>query len=147
MTLTIPSPGPQTEPAKTGFTPEFLRAAIEEMAAIREWRIAIIEAVQHGYPLSTDWVDGYRRAADAKLALAPVSASTDADRSAIPLVNGAFAKMQQFTGKYLDLSKNMTYTSPNAVQNDPLGQQVLNCAVGVESFPAGGKFEDVLACH
>jgi len=37
-----PAPSPTAEPANQGFSKEFLRAGIEEMAAIREWQASLL---------------------------------------------------------------------------------------------------------
>jgi hypothetical protein len=130
-----------------GFSKEFLRAAIEELTAIREWRIAIVNAVQSSFPLTDDWVTGYRRTADGKLAFASVAVATDSDRSAFALVSSEFRKMQTLSDKYLALRKNLAYIAPDSLDKDPLDQQILSCAQGLSSFAASGQFEDVRACH
>jgi hypothetical protein len=38
-------------------------------------------------------------------------------------------------------------TSPESLDNDPLNQQILDCARGLASLAAGGQFQDVSACH
>ena len=68
------------------FSVEFLKAGIEEMSVIREWRIAIVNAVQTNSPVTDDWVSGYRRAADSRLSLAEAAASTDPDRQAMVML-------------------------------------------------------------
>jgi hypothetical protein len=35
-------------------------SAIEQIAAIREWRSAVMNAVQHGYPVTEDWFESFR---------------------------------------------------------------------------------------
>ena len=46
-TSTVPAPSAATEPANQGFTKEFLRAGIEEMASIREWRTVLTLSLIH----------------------------------------------------------------------------------------------------
>jgi hypothetical protein len=50
------APTPADQPAKLALSKDFLRAEIEEMTAIREWRITIVSAVQNIYPVSEGWV-------------------------------------------------------------------------------------------
>lgn len=147
MTLALPAASETEQAAKKGFSPDFLRAAIEEMAAIREWRIAIINVTQLGLPVAEEWIGSYRRTADTKLALVSAAVATDSDRNGLPLVSNEFGKMQQFSDKYLALSGSMTHTSADSVENDPLGQQILRCAQSLASLPAGGQFQDVAICH
>ena len=150
ITLTIPALTRNTQaeqPAKTGFSREFLRAVIEEMAVIREWRSAIVNAVGNNYPVSEDWVAGYRRTASSRLALVSDAAMTDSDRTCLPLVKNEFDKMQSLSNKYVELHNNLTYIDPDAAENDPLNQQILSCARDLASLPAGGEFQDIVACH
>ncbi len=46
-----------------GFSSDFLKAGIEAMSAIREWRAALVHAVQNNYPLSEEWLGNFRRTA------------------------------------------------------------------------------------
>src|ERR1035441_4136074 len=68
-----------TPPAKAGFSRAFTEAGIEEMGVIREWRIAIVNAVLNNAPVSEDWVSTQHRLAEKNLALASAAASTDDD--------------------------------------------------------------------
>jgi hypothetical protein len=151
--LTLPPPASNTRPPETnqlsqaGFSKEFLRAGIEEMTAIREWRIAIVNAVQSNFPVTDDWVAGYRRTAESKLALASAAVTTDSDRSGFTLLSNAYSKMQTLSDKYLALRKNLTYIAPDSLEKDPLDQQILSCARGLSSMAGSGQFEDVSACH
>jgi hypothetical protein len=130
-----------------GFSKEFLRAGIEGLTAIREWRIAIVNAVQGTFPVADDWVAGYRRTADSKLALTSAAIATDSDRSGFALLSNEFSKMQTLSDKYLALRKSLTYIAPDSLDKDLLDQQILNCAHGLSSFAVSGQFEDVPACH
>ncbi|MCU1338362.1 MAG: hypothetical protein JWO19_3943 [Bryobacterales bacterium] len=153
IVLTFPSSAPSTtapetnQPVRSGFSKEFLRAAIEEMTAIREWRIAIVNAVQSNFPVTDDWVAGYRRTADSKLALISAAIAADSDRSGFALLSNEFGKMQTLSDKYLALRKSLTYIAPDSLDNDPLDQQILSCARGLMSLAASGEFEDVPTCH
>jgi len=133
--------------AQSGFSKDFLRASIEEMTAIREWRIAIVNAVQSSFPVTDDWVAGYRRTADSKLALTSAAIATDSDRNGFTLLSNEFSKMQTLSDKYLAIRKSLTYIAPDSLDKDPLDQQVLSCARGLSSLAAGGQFQDVPACH
>ena len=130
-----------------GFSREFLRAGIEEVTAIREWRISIVNAVQSTFPLTDDWVAGYRRTADSKLTLASAAIATDSDRSGFALLSNEFGKMQALSDKYLALRKSLTYIAPDSLDKDLLDQQILSCAHGLSSFAVSGQFEDVPTCH
>ena len=149
--LTLPTSAENTTaPEKNqpvGFSKEFLRASIEELTAIREWRVAILNAIQGSFPVTDDWVAGYRRTADTKHALTSATLATESDRSAFALLTNEFGKMQTLSDKYLTLRKSLTYIAPDSLDKDPLDQQILSCGRGLASFAANGQFEDIPACH
>jgi hypothetical protein len=149
ITLTVPASTPDAaEPKpKPGFSPGFLKAGIEQMTVIREWRIAIVNAIQNGYPLSGEWVESYRLTAESKLALAGAAALTDSDRSGLVLLTNENANMQKWSASYLEMQKNLTHISPDSLQNDSLNQQILTCAQGLAALAADGRYQDVASCH
>ena len=81
-TLTLPGAAASTpeaapaasQPENPGFSKEFMKAGIEEMSVIREWRSALLNAVQNGYPVTDAFVAGYRGQAATSLRLASVAA-------------------------------------------------------------------------
>ena len=91
------------------------------MTAIREWRIAIVNAVQSSFPVTDDWVAGYRRTADSKLALTSAAIVTDSDRSGFALLSGEFSKMQTLSDKYLAMRKKPHLHCPGLVGQRSIG--------------------------
>lgn len=140
-----PSAQPQEE---KGYSREFLRAAVEEMSVIREWRSAIENAIRTNNPVEQSWVSNYRTIADTRMEMASASATTDADRQALTLLQTAKGMIQQLSERFLSLRSNLTYVSPDSLDNDPLDKKILACAQGVagQAIP-GGQFQDVSACH
>jgi UDP-N-acetyl-D-mannosaminuronic acid transferase (WecB/TagA/CpsF family) len=65
----IPAPAPH---ASVGFSRAFAQASIEELCVIREWRIAIVNAVGSNSPASEEWISTQHRLAEKNLALACV---------------------------------------------------------------------------
>ncbi len=152
VTLTLPGAADSTPPAATSqpasaFSKDFLRAGIEEMSVIREWRSALTDAVQNGYPVTDAFVAGYRGQASTSLRLASVAASTDADRSAFQLLSNEFDNMQKLSNKVLAARKDMNYISADALKDDPLNQQVLTCARSLAAMASSGQFQDDGSCH
>ena len=141
-----PPPAQPSDP-HPGFTPNFLRAGIEYMTAIREWRIAIINAVQTSNPVTEDWVGNFRRAADKGRALAAADATSDSDRKALPLLQNEFNNMQQLSESFIALRQTVSYVDPNSFDNNPLDQKVLACERGLAALAVAGQFEDVPSCH
>ena len=150
-TLTLPSgsvhPAPASPAAKPGFSVEFLKAGIEAMSEIREWRIAIVNAVQTNSPVTDDWVSGYRRAADSRLALAEAAVGTESDRQAMGMLRTAFNNMQQMSDQFLAMKKNMNYISPDSFDNNPLDQKILTCSRALAAMAASNQVQDEISCH
>ena len=149
--LTLP-PSDATEqasppPAKPGFSSAFTVAGIEEMGVIREWRIAIVNAVLNNTPVSEDWVSTQHRLAEKNLALASVAASTDDDRSALPLLSAEFNNMQTLSEQYIALRKQAAFISPDAFHSTPLEDQILSCARSFVSMTESHEFQDQPSCH
>ena len=149
-TLTLPPPEAEaqasTPRSKAGFSTAFVQAGIEEMSLIREWRIAIVNAVQNNTPVSEDWVSAQHRLADKNLALASAAASTDDDRSAFPLLTAEFNNMQKLSELYLALRKQASFISPDNFDIS-LEEQILSCARGFVLMTENHEFQDQAACH
>jgi hypothetical protein len=138
------APKPQV---KAGFSRVFVQAGIEEMGLIREWRIAIVNAVLNNIPVSEEWASAQRRLAEKNLALASAAVSTDDDRSAYPLLSAEFDNMQKLSENYVAMRKQSTAMSPDAFGNTPLEEQILSCARGFVSMTESHEFQDNPACH
>jgi hypothetical protein len=149
--LTLP-PAESEEPASTphakaGFSIAFVQAGIEEMSLIREWRIAIVNAVQNNSPVPEDWIFAHHRLAEKNLALASAAASTDDDRSAYPLLSAEFNNMQKLSELYLAMRKQVAFISTDNFHNTPLEEQILTCAQGYVSMTESHEFQDQPSCH
>jgi hypothetical protein len=136
-----------TPPAKPGFSRAFTDAGIEEMGVIREWRIAIVNAVLNNTPVSEDWVSTQHRLAEKNLALASAAASTDDDRSAYPLLSAEFNNMQTLSEQYIAIRKQGSFISPDTFHSTPLEDQILSCARNFVSMTESHEFQDQPSCH
>jgi hypothetical protein len=150
--LTLPAPANTTpstvEPNKPAqLSEEFLRTEIEELTAIREWRVAIVTAVQTNKPVTENWVGGLRRSADSKLTLAIAAATTDADRSAVELLRNEFTNMQQMSDQFLAMHSKSSYSPTDSFDNNPLDQKIMSCSHGLASMAATKQFQDEATCH
>src|SRR5882724_6722793 len=134
-------------PAEVGFSKEFIRAAIEEMSIVREWRSTLTNAVHHGYPVMDDWIANFRAEARKSLRLVQVATSTESDRNAFVLLTNVFNHMNKLSDRFLEANRTRTYISPDALNNDPLDQSILNCAHALAAMAANGQFVDEASCH
>ena len=136
-----------TPHAKAGFSTAFVQAGIEELSIIREWRIAIVNAVVNNIPISVDWVAEHHRQAEKDLALTSAAASTDDDRNAYPLLSAEFNNMQKLSEAYLAMRNQSAFISVDTFDNGPLEEQILTCARGFVSMTETHEFQDQAACH
>ena len=155
IVLTLPAPSASapdtsdsaTPPDNPGFSKEFMKAGIEEMSVIREWRSALVNAVQNGYAVTDAFVAGYQGQATTNLRLASVAISTDSDQSAFQLLSNEFDNMQKLSNKILKARKDMNYIPTDALKGDPLDQKILTCARSLASMAASGQFVDDGSCN
>jgi hypothetical protein len=153
ITLTVPSAGsaadgvPPGQPANPGFSKDFLNAGIETMSDIREWRSALLNAVQNGFPVTEPWMANYQAQAVKSLRLTSVAATTDSDRKALQLLNKELDHMQALGNKILAARKNLNYITPDSVKKEPLDQKILNCARSLAAMVASGEFQDNGSCN
>ena len=157
IVLTLPSAGSgggaaasqQAAPAasqNTGFSKEFLTAAIEEMSTLREWHSALASAIANGFPVTGELVAPYQAQAATNLGLMRVAVSTQSDQGAAQLISNAYQKMKQLSDKYVAKRANLEFVGPNALKNDPLDQSLIACGKSLRSMAGSGQFVDDGTC-
>lgn len=153
--LTLPSPGASTpamnletgQSGASGFSKDFLKAGIEEMEVIREWRSTLKNAIEQGFPVTENWVDNCRARAEQSLRLVSLAVSTDYDRSGFELLTNEFRNMRKLSDRYVGASKGRVYVSPKSFDDDPLDQKILKCARSLAAMVANNQFVDDGSCH
>jgi len=157
IVLTLPAAGSgggtaasqQAAPAasqNTGFSKEFLTAAIEEMSTLREWHSALASAIANGFPVTGELVAPYQAQAATNLGLMRVAVSTQSDQGAAQLISNAYQKMKQLSDKYVAKRANLEFVGPNALKNDPLDQSLIACGKSLRSMAVNGQFVDDGSC-
>jgi hypothetical protein len=142
------APAPATAaPSNPGFSQAFLTAGIEQMSTVREWHTALAAAIQNGIPVAANWLAPYRDQAATNLRLASVAIQTNSDRKAFQLLTNEFQKMAKLADKYIAARNNLTYVSPDALQNDDLNQRIVSCGHSLGSMAASGQFVDDGSCN
>jgi hypothetical protein len=146
--LAAPAPAQaQAAPSNQGFSQGFLNAGIEEMSTLREWHAALATSIQNGIPVTAGMLAPYRMQATTNLRYAQVAVTTPSDRNAYQLLNNAFQNMGKLSDKYVNMRANMTYISPDALQNDDLDQRLRACGRSLGAMAASGQFVDDGSCH
>jgi hypothetical protein len=157
IVLTLPAAGSgggaaasqQAPPAasqNTGFSKEFLTAAIEEMSTLREWHSALATAIANGFPVTGELVAPYQAQAATNLRLMQVAVSTQSDQGAAQLISNAYQKMKQLSDKYVAKRANLEFVGPDALKNDPLDQSLITCGKSLRSMAGSGQFVDDGTC-
>ena len=154
ITLTLPTAASTasttplaSQPAASGFSKDFLNATIETLSDIREWRSALLNSVQNGFPVTEAWMDDYRAQAAKNLHLTHIATTTNSDRNAFQSLSKEFDHMQELDNKILTARKKLDYITPDSVKNDPLDQKILNCAHSLAAMAASGEFQDNGSCR
>jgi len=145
MPLATAASGEVAQPK--GFSKEFLGAAVEAMARVREWHSALRTAIERSVPLTTGWLDAYQAQAQQGLNLASIAIDTDSDRRAYPVMVNAFNLMKNLNDKYVQLNKSLTYFAPDSLQSDPLDQRIVACGHSLASMAAARQFVDDSSCQ
>ena len=114
ITLIVPASASGTagQPSSPGFSKEFLSAAIESIAAVREWQIGIATAIQNSISVTDSWVSGFQRQANDSLRQASVAAVTATDRAALQLLTNENNNMQKWSDQLIAARKTLQYMSP-----------------------------------
>jgi hypothetical protein len=146
ITLTLPAAASAAE-AKPGLSRDFLRAAIDEITAVREWHTALAGAIENQNPVTTLVTGPFETDATRDLHLAQVAAATEDDRQAAALITNEFQKMKQLSDQYLAQRAAATYIHADALGNDPLDQSLLECNHSLSAMVAGGRFSDNGSCR
>jgi hypothetical protein len=117
------------------------------MSTLREWHTALATAIQNGIPVDANWLAPYRNQAATNLRLASVAIQTNSDRRAFQLLTNEFQNMAKLADRYIAKRANLSYISPNALQNDDLNQRIVACGHSLGSMAASGQFLDDGSCN
>ena len=155
ISLTLPGSGgtPALAPASANlasnseFSKGFMRAGIEQMTIIREWRTALANAIQNQFPITDDRFSAYRSQATTALRLAFVAISTASDRNAYRLLNSEFENMKMLSNKYVAMRQSMQFIDPDSLASDPLNQKILDCGHSMAAMAANGQFVEDGSCQ
>ncbi len=153
IVLTLPSResstqlGSASDQSATELSKDFLKAALEEMSVIREWRSALLNASRQIYPVTEQWVEPFRANAQKNLRLASLATSTESDRNALQLLTNEFNNMKKLSDRFVEATRSRTYIALGELDKDPLDQKILNCAHSLAAMASNKQFTDDGSCH
>lgn len=150
--LTLPASGSAASTAVEQGKPQqltkgFLDAQIEALTQIREWHVALVNAVTKSFAISENWVGPIQRSAEAKLQLALAAATSGPDQQAAGLLRNEFANMQQISDQLLQMHAQAAYISPDIFNNNALDAKILGCQSVLAQMAATRQFQDDAQCH
>jgi len=147
LTLPPPSSAPAGQPPTPGFSKDFPSAAIESLAAVREWRTAIATAIRNSISVTDSWVSAFQSQANDSLRQASVAAITATDHATLQLLTNEYNNMQKWSDQIIAARANLQYMSSEEVSSDPLFQQIRTCSHSLAAMIASGQFQDEPSCH
>ncbi len=153
LTLSAASNAAAPEPATSSsvpdnrFSPDFLRAGIEAMSALREWHSALASAIENSYPVTQVGLARYEGQATTDLRLAQAAANTNADHQGAQLIDNAHRRMKELSEKYVAMRVKMNYVATDALQHDPLNQSLVACGKALAALVASGQYSNEASCQ
>ncbi len=153
IVLTLPgaasASGPSApQPQKTPqLSQAFSSAEIEALTQIREWRAALVNAIENNYPVTDSWVARLRRSAEAKVQLAIAAATTDPDRQTALLLQNELTNMQQSSDQFVAMHTKANYIPPDSFQHNSLDDKILACSRALAAMAATKQYADDISCH
>lgn len=147
QTATVGTPAIEPKPKPPQLSEAFLSAEIEALTQIREWRAALVNAIQNNYPVTDSWVGKLHRSADGKLQLAIAAATTEPDQKGLEFLKNDFTNMQQMSDQFVAMQAKANYISPTSFDNNSLDQKILSCQRALISMAATKQFQDEISCR
>ena len=130
-----------------GLSREFVTAGVGALTSMREWRAALVSAVQHNQPVSDDLLAPYRRNTEAQVAVAAAAARNSPDRSAATLLQNELNSMRTLSVNFVALHDSNTNIRTDAMDTDALSVKVANCMSNLAGMSTGAAFQDIASCH
>ena len=159
IVLTLPAAadipaGPQPDNSRSaslGLSPDFMRAAVEDLAIIKDWTNVMAHVIQRGTPGDGSRLPMFHdRAADG-LRLAKIAAQNDFDHSALMLLANQFNAVSAWTDKLVSERRSMDtgkYSmTDNALSRDETYLKISNCTKFLSNMLPTGQFQDDYSCH
>jgi hypothetical protein len=139
------APAPPERPPQ--LSAAFSSAEIEAVTQVREWRAALVNAIENNYPVTDSWVARLRRSAEAKVQLAIAAVSTDQDRQTAQLLQNELTNMQQMSDQFVAMHTKANYIPPDSFEHNPLDDKILACERVLATMAATKQFADEISCH
>jgi hypothetical protein len=137
--------------AVPGMSTDFMKAAIQELAILKDWSTTLATGIQRGAPGDGSRLVVFHDGASTQLRLARVAASNESDESALRLLTNHFNVVNNWSDKLVAERKSMNTAkysmTPNALANDETYQKITGCAQFLGTMIPSGQFQEGRACN
>ncbi len=142
---------PSEQPPNNALSSEFMNAAIQEVAILKEWRSYMAYGITKAVPGDGSRMVLNQDRATEGLRLAQVAATTDADRGAFQLLRKDFENVNQWYKTLVEGRKKMS-TANYSMSEDPLKddshyQSIVACSDFLGAMIPSGTFSDDGSCR
>jgi hypothetical protein len=153
--LTLPAAGAAAKPERVqqGFSKDFAKAGIAQVAAMQEWKGAIASAIRFGIAAGTwlaPWLQEFRSRAEGSLNQTAVAAKSESEQKALQLLKNEFASLAEWDSNTQAAIRSLNAEQaldPAAAQNDPLRTKISECSTSLSAMLVAGEFTDSPSCH
>jgi hypothetical protein len=136
---------------KNALSGNFMSAAVQDLALIKEWGTTLAYAVTKGVPGDGSRLVLFRDRATEGLRLAKVAVSNEADREAMQLLTNHFNNVKGWHTQLINARKTMSTAnyslSEDALSRDALFQKIAACSEFLGTMLSNGEFSDNSSCH
>jgi hypothetical protein len=152
VALTIPNANFDTSSPQDNarLSKDFASSAISTLAEMKEWKGTLGTLVKFGLAVDDSWAQVYHERVQLSLDQTSVAASTNADHSALQLLNTQFANLAKWEGVVIkerqDLNGART-VAPESLQNDPILTKFSSCARFLGGMLGSGFFANNPSCN
>lgn len=153
VALTIPNTdfdtGSQQDSARL-LSKDFASSAISTVAEMKEWKGTLGTLVKFGLAVDDSWAQVYHERVQESLQQTSIAASTNADRSALQLLNNQFANLARWESVVIAERQNLNgarTVAPDSLQNDPVLAKFSNCGRFLIGMLGSGIFADNPSCN
>jgi hypothetical protein len=150
VVTTAAAPTPEVIQASLGISRDFARAAISELAEMREWRGAVGAMITYGLAAGTATAQDYHARVQEGLGQATVAATTDSDRNALQLLKNESDNLTAWAAQVLADRQRLNgarTVDPNSLANDPALAKITSCGRFLNTMIVSGAFADDSNCH
>lgn len=138
-------------PVAETMTKDFMSAAVQDLASIKNWYTIMAHAIQRGVPGDGSQMVLFHDRAAEGLRLATVHASSNGDRDALQLLTRHFNQVDHWQIKLVDARKSMSTANysitPNSLDHDPEYQKIVSCGQSLATILSTAQYQPSESCH